>query len=146
MEKYDLKRFIAAQAKGYDGYEMALREIRAGKKVRHWIWYVFPQLKALGHSDQAVYYGIADLSEAQAYMKEETLRANLLEICGALLIHNTNDPLEIMTYPVDVKKLRSSMTLFAEAAPEYEVFQKVLDKFFEGRKDRRTLALLGKLD
>ena len=144
MDRYNLNRFVEAQAKSYAGYETALREIRAGCKASHWIWYIFPQLKALGFSETAVYYGVADLEEARAYMQHPSLRANLLEISGALLGLETNDPLEVMSASVDVKKLRSSMTLFAEAAPDCEVFQKVLDKYFAGMKDSATLRILGR--
>ena len=144
MKQYELSRFVKAQAQAYAGYETALREMRAGSKASHWIWYIFPQLKALGLSEMAVYYGIADLEEARAYMQHPSLSVNLREISEALLGLDTNDPLKVMSASVDVKKLRSSMTLFAEAAPECDVFQKVLDKYFEGKKDHATLRILGR--
>ena len=135
-----LDRFLKAQAGSYEG---ALREICAGHKRSHWIWYIFPQIQGLGFSSTAQYYAIADLNEAKAYLKEPTLRARLLEISEALLTLDSNDPTEVMGYPDDLK-LRSSMTLFAEAEPDCEVFQKVLDKYYGGRKDARTLEILNR--
>ena len=136
----DLNRFLKAQASSYDE---ALREICAGQKRSHWIWYIFPQIQGLGFSSTAQYYAISDMEEAKAYLREPTLRARLLEISEALLQLNTNDPTRVMGYPDDLK-LRSSMTLFAEAEPECEVFQKVLDKYYGGRKDSRTLEILNR--
>ena len=135
-----LDRFLKAQASSYDS---ALREIRAGRKYSHWIWYIFPQIQGLGFSSTAQYYAIADLDEAKAYLQEPTLRARLLEISEALLGLASNDPTQVMGYPDDLK-LRSSMTLFAEAEPECPVFQQVLDKFYGGRKDERTLQILNR--
>ena len=136
----NLDRFLKAQASSYDA---ALREISAGQKRSHWIWYIFPQIQGLGFSSTAQYYAIEDLDEARAYLQEPTLRARLLEISEALLQLDTNDPTRVMGYPDDLK-LRSSMTLFAEAEPECAVFQKVLDKYYGGRKDSRTLEILNR--
>ena len=135
---YDLNRFITAQSRDYD---RALSEIRAGRKRSHWIWYIFPQLKGLGMSSTSEFYGIDGLGEAKAYMENALLRERLLEISGALLTLDSNDASSVMGYPDDLK-LRSSMTLFAEAAPECAVFQQVLDKFFGGEKDRSMLRML----
>ena len=135
-----MERFLEAQKRDY---AQALREIRAGHKDSHWIWYIFPQLKGLGHSGTAVYYGIRDLDEAKAYLEEPTLRAHLIEISEALLALPTDDPLEVMGYPDDLK-LRSSMTLFAEADPECAVFRQVLEKYYGGIPDENTLKLLKK--
>lgn len=137
----NLDRFLKAQA---GNYESALREIRAGQKRSHWIWYIFPQIQGLGFSSTAQYYAIEDLEEAKAYLKEPTLRARLLEISEALLALDANDPTRVMGYPDDLK-LCSSMTLFAEADPECEVFQKVLDRYYGGRKDVRTLEILNRM-
>ncbi len=135
---YDLDRFVKAQQ---HFYEDALQEIRQGKKRSHWIWYIFPQIIGLGRSDTAVYYSIADVGEAKAYMENDLLREHLLEISEALLDIPSNDAKQVMGRPDDMK-LKSSMTLFAEIAPEYPVFRMVLDKFFEGEKDQRTLQIL----
>ena len=137
---YHLERFLTAQERDY---ATALREIRGGRKRSHWIWYIFPQLKDLGHSETAKYYGIKDLDEAKTYLSEPTLRARLIEISEALLSLRMNDPETVMGYPDDLK-LRSSMTLFAAADPEEPVFGQVLEKFFHGRPDQRTLDLIGK--
>lgn len=136
--KDNINRFIKAQA---GAYETALVEIKNGRKKSHWIWYIFPQLADLGHSETAKYYGIKDMAEAKAYLANETLRQRLVEISSALLSLPTNDALGVMGSP-DHLKLRSSMTLFAMADPECEVFRKVLDKYYEGRVDDKTVALL----
>ena len=111
MKEYNIKRFIDAHQRSYG---LALGEIRAGYKVSHWMWFIFPQIKGLGHSEIAEYYAIEDES---------------------------NNAEEVMGWPDDLK-LRSSMTLFAAADPANDIYQKVLDKFFEGKPDERTLELL----
>ena len=136
--KYDLSRFIKAQERDY---EAALSEIRSGHKRSHWIWYVFPQVKGLGFSSTSEFYGIDGLEEAKAYIENDVLRERLTEISEALLGLESSDAGDVMGYPDDLK-LRSSMTLFAEAAPEIDVFQRVLDKFFDGKKDQRTIELI----
>ena len=135
---YDLSRFIKAQE---TDYERALSEIRSGHKRSHWIWYIFPQIDGLGFSSTAQYYAIKDRKEAEEYLKNDLLRERLVEISEALLLLESNDAGEVMGYPDDLK-LRSSMTLFHEVAPEMDVFQKVLDKFFEGKPDQKTIELL----
>lgn len=135
-----LERFLKAQE---DAYETALGEIRAGRKRSHWIWYIFPQIAGLGRSGTAQYYAIRDLAEAKAYLQEPTLRRRLLEISQALLELETGDASRVMGWPDDLK-LRSSMTLFDAAEPECEVFRRVLDQFFHGEKDPRTLEILAK--
>ena len=134
-----LERFVAAQQ---GEYSIALREIRQGRKRSHWIWYVFPQLKGLGFSQAAQFYGIADLEEAQAYAAHPLLGARLREISQELLKLETNDIRSVMPHP-DHLKLCSSMTLFALAVPEEPVFRQVLDKFYLGQMDRLTLNRLG---
>lgn len=141
MAQYDLDRFLKGQARNYDA---ALREIREGCKRSHWMWYVFPQIQGLGYSSTAQYYAIRNLEEAKAYLQHPILRERLLEISGALLSLNTNSASEVFGWPDDMK-LRSSMTLFAEAEPECEVFQKVLDQYFGGRKDENTLSILASM-
>lgn len=138
MVSYDLERFLKGQARNYDS---ALREIREGCKRSHWMWYVFPQIQGLGFSSTAQYYAIRDLEEAKAYLQHPVLRERLLEISNALLLLDSHNASEVFGWPDDLK-LRSSMTLFAEAEPECDVFQKVLDQYFQGSKDERTLEIL----
>ncbi len=135
----DLERFVSAQTHSYDD---ALREVRAGRKRSHWMWYIFPQIAGLGMSSTAQYYAIDDLEEAAAYLLHPVLGPRLLEISRALLTLDTDDAGAVFGWP-DELKLRSSMTLFACAAPEEPVFQAVLDKFYGGMKDPRTLEILG---
>lgn len=141
MAQYDLERFLKAQARNYDA---ALREIRDGCKRSHWMWYVFPQIQGLGYSSTAQFYAIRDLDEAKAYLQHPVLRERLLEISNALLALDSNNASEVFGWPDDMK-LRSSMTLFAEAEPECAVFQKVLEQYFHGQKDERTLSILKSL-
>ncbi|MBQ7216470.1 MAG: DUF1810 domain-containing protein [Synergistaceae bacterium] len=139
MKNYDLERFVTPQE--YD-YPVALREIKAGHKRSHWIWYIFPQLKGLGRSHRAQVYGIEDIGEARAYLEHEVLGARLREICGALMQLESSDPSEVMGgYPDDLK-LQSCMTLFAAISEDNSVFHRVLDKFFGGQTDAKTLAML----
>lgn len=140
-EGYDLSRFHKAQERDY---KTALSEIRSGKKCSHWMWYVFPQIKGLGHSDLADYYGINNLEEAKEYLADPILKGRLTEISSALLTLNSNDAKAVMGVP-DNLKLRSCMTLFAIADPDEEVFHKVLDKFYGGEKDKKTEMLLARL-
>ena len=135
----DLSRYTRAHR---DNYARALAEISAGRKTSHWMWYIFPQLRGLGRSDTSRYYALEGLEEARAFLADPVLGRNLLEICRALLALPTDSALEVLGTP-DNLKLRSSMTLFAQADRENPVFPAVLDKFFGGRPDRRTLALLG---
>ena len=135
---FDLDRFKKAQE---EDYPYALQEIKAGRKRSHWIWYIFPQLKGLGFSSMSEYYGIDGRAEAQAYIADPLLRSRLVEISEALLALESNNPTQVMGYPDDLK-LKSSMTLFAEVAPDIPVFEQVLQKFFAGEKDSRTLKLL----
>ena len=135
---YDLSRFTEAQK--YD-YEAALREIKRGHKTSHWIWYIFPQLKALGRSSMAQHYGIENLDEAKEYLADEILRGRLLEISQALLELKNNDIEYIMGSAIDKKKLLSSMTLFHLAEPTCEIFTKVIEKYFGGQLDEMTVNL-----
>ena len=135
-----LERFIEPQEQDY---EQALKEIRNGRKVSHWIWYIFPQLRGLGKSYMSDYYGIRDLDEAKAFLQDPYLGKHLQEISEALLNLDNDNATQIMGRPDDMK-LKSSMTLFACADPENAVFEKVLEKFYNGHKDRRTLKMLSK--
>ena len=111
---YDLSRFLKAQE---HSYQNALNEMKAGRKRSHWIWYIFPQLRELGKSKTAVYYGIENLDEAKEYLADETLRGRLLEISQALLELENNNSVEVMNSRIDSVKLQSSMTLFHLAEP-----------------------------
>ncbi|MEI3491656.1 MAG: DUF1810 domain-containing protein [Blautia sp.] len=135
-----LERFIEPQEQDY---EQALKEIRNGRKVSHWIWYIFPQLRGLGKSYMSDYYGIRDLDEAKAFLQDPYLGKHLQEISEALLNLDNDNATQIMGRPDDMK-LKSSMTLFACADPENAVFEKVLEKFYNGHKDGRTLKMLSK--
>lgn len=140
----ELTRFIEAQEADYS---RALSEIKNGKKESHWIWYIFPQLEGLGESSMCQRYGIRGLDEAKAYLAEPILRSRLVEICEALLSLDTDDATEVMgggkLGRIDRRKLQSSMTLFDETTESIDVFQKVLNKYFNGEKDNRTLEMLG---
>ena len=136
---YDLQRFHKAQK--FD-YPVALGEIKNGRKESHWMWYIFPQLKELGYSSTAKYYGLTK-DEAKSYINDEILKSRLIEISQTLLELTSNNATEIFGYPDDLK-LKSCMTLFSEIALEIEVFDQVLQKFFSGKKDDKTLKLLGK--
>ncbi len=136
--EYDLTRFTFAHQRYY---ETALAEIKNGRKTSHWMWYIFPQLKDLGRSSTSKYYGIHDLNEAKAFLEDDYLGNNLKEIATALLQLKCNDSRLIMGRPDDMK-LKSSMTLFKLAAPEENIFNQVLEKFFAGKPDYRTINLL----
>lgn len=138
MAGKSLARFHSAQARDY---QTALAEIRAGHKRSHWIWYVFPQISGLGYSSMSQFYAITDLDEAKAYLDDPVLRERLLEISGALLELESDDAGDVMGWPDDMK-LKSCMTLFHVAAPEVMVFLKVLEKFFDGELDERTIQIL----
>ena len=137
--KNDLERFLKAQDKDY---EQALKEIKKGRKTSHWIWYIFPQIAGLGFSSTSKYYSIKDKNEAIEYLKNNTLKNRLIEICEALLSLESDDATYVMGYPDDLK-LKSSMTLFIEVS-DIDVFKKVLDKFYNGEKDEMTISLLNK--
>ena len=136
----DLSRFLKAQEQDY---EQALREIRSGRKRSHWMWYIFPQIQGLGFSPTAQYYAIRDLQEARDYLAHPVLDARLKEISSALLDLNGLSASEIFGYPDDLK-LRSSMTLFRMADLNEPVFLEVLEKYYDGKPDARTVELAGK--
>jgi uncharacterized protein (DUF1810 family) len=133
----DLERFKRAQE---SDYSRALAEITAGRKYSHWMWYIFPQLRGLGRSDTAVYYGIDGIEEATAYWNDPVLSARLKEITGALLPHS--GPISAIMGSPDDMKLRSCMTLFYRVSGE-PLFLQVLEKFYDGRQDPVTLRMLG---
>jgi uncharacterized protein (DUF1810 family) len=135
---YNLQRFVDAQDRVYD---QILAELRSGRKVSHWMWFVFPQLKGLGHSATANHYGIASRDEAEAYLKHPILGLRLRECTQLVNLIEDHSIEEIFGYPDDLK-FRSSMTLFANIAPEERIFQIALDKYWAGQPDPRTLQLL----
>ncbi len=132
-----LDRFLVAQEHSYD---TALREIRAGHKRSHWMWYIFPQIAGLGMSYTAQLYSIKDIDEARSYISHPVLGARLIEISEALLKTESSDATAVMGYPDDLK-LRSCMTLFAQVS-DNPVFNAVLEKFYGGKADVRTLSIL----
>ncbi|MCR5455378.1 MAG: DUF1810 domain-containing protein [Bacteroidales bacterium] len=135
---HDINRFIKAQNSTYSGYHSALQEIKNGLKTGHWIWYIFPQIQGLGHSEMCHIYGVYGAEEAREYLQNETLKNRLEEICRALLSHKGNkSALEILG-GIDSKKVKSSMTLFDAVEPN-SVFAEVLDAFYDGKRCQRTL-------
>lgn len=140
-EPCDLTRYIQAQE---DVYSNVISELKSGRKTTHWMWFIFPQFDGLGRSPTAKFYAIKSLEEAQQYLQHPVLGARLLECSRILLaIKNLSIP-DIFGFPDDLK-LRSSMTLFAHVAEPGSVFEKVLDKYFEGAPDTRTLELIGNI-
>ena len=136
----DLQRFVSAQdARGT--YDRALAELREGRKRTHWMWFVLPQLAGLGFTLTTRAFAIADLAEARAFLDHEVLGPRLRECCAALLAIEDRTAEEVLGV-IDAVKLRSSMTLFARAAPDETVFTDVLDRFFDGLEDERTIRLL----
>ena len=136
----DLTRYLQAQERTHAA---ALRELQNGYKSSHWSWWEIPQITGLGMTSTSREYAIRNLAEARDYLKNETLRTHLLELCEALLSLRSNDAEAVMGYPDDLK-LRSCVTLFREADPDCGTFQAVLDKYFGGQPDRRTLEILRK--
>ena len=133
----NLQRFIAAQQ---SDYSIALSEIENGKKRSHWMWYIFPQIFGLGFSETSKFYSIKSIKEAEEFLRHPLLGKRLIEISNALLQLTTNDAHEIFGSPDDVK-LQSSMTLFSILPEADPVFNKVLEKFFEGKKDKKTIDI-----
>jgi uncharacterized protein (DUF1810 family) len=138
-DPYRLSRFLRAQE---GAYERALREIRVGKKRTHWMWYVFPQLGGLALGATSKYYAISGLEEARVYLDHPVLGRRLVECAEALLAVKGRTATGIFGTPDDLK-LRSSATLFACVSPRGSVFERVLEKYYEGERDAVTLRLLG---
>ena len=136
-----LARFLEAQN---HTYLKALSEIESGKKTSHWMWYIFPQLKGLGRSDTAQFYGIDNLTEAEDYLAHPVLGRHLIQISEALLKIEGGSARDIFGSPDDLK-LHSSMTLFSVTSNSNPVFQAVLDRYFGGVPDSTTLSLLKKM-
>jgi uncharacterized protein (DUF1810 family) len=142
VEHPDVSRFVAAQDSG-GSYDAALRELRAGRKRSHWMWWVFPQVAGLGQSPTSRHYALAGLGEARAYLADPVLGRRLRECAEALLALDGDDPVAVLG-GTDAMKLRSSMTLFSRAADEEagRRFREVLDRYFDGEEDPATLARL----
>ncbi|WP_457797841.1 DUF1810 domain-containing protein [Methylocystis sp. S23] len=137
-DPFNLQRFLDAQAESYD---RALAELRAGRKTSHWIWYVFPQLKGLGFSEASRFYGLSGLDEARAYLAHPILGQRLRECAEAMLATGDSNAEDVLGF-TDAMKFRSSMTLFAKAAPQEPLFAQALARFFKGEEDQKTLDLL----
>lgn len=137
-DPYDIQRFITAQDKDY---AFAIAELNRGKKESHWMWYVFPQLAGLGTSQMALDYAITCRKEAETYLDHPVLVQRLQECCEALLRHKASNIEDIMGFP-DNLKLWSSMTLFASVSPNPWLFQAVIDTFYRGLADEKTVSLL----
>ena len=135
---FDLERFVAAQA---HTYERVRRELEAGRKESHWMWFIFPQIMGLGQSAMSIRFAIASLDEAKAYLAHPVLGPRL-RTCAKLALDAQGATARAVFGPVDEMKFRSSMTLFARAAPDEAVFQRCLDKYFAGAPDPATLAKL----
>jgi uncharacterized protein (DUF1810 family) len=140
-DRYGLRRFVEAQEDAAI-YFRALEELRAGRKQGHWIWFVFPQVAGLGHSPMSQAYAIRSLEEARAYLEHPLLGPRLRECCEALLATDPALGAEQILGGIDAIKVRSSMTLFARADPEQQLFQAVLTRFYSGEPDPETDRLL----
>jgi uncharacterized protein (DUF1810 family) len=139
VDRYDLERFVKAQA---GVYEQACAELRAGRKRSHWMWFVFPQIRGLGSSEMAVRYAISSLEEAKAYLRHAVLGPRLRECAGIVCGVEGRTLEEIFGWPDDLK-FHSSMTLFAKADESPGVFGETLQKYFGGEMDKGTLERLG---
>ncbi len=138
-DPHDLNRFVQAQA---DDYARALAEIKSGRKQSHWMWYIFPQFDGLGFSSTSKRYAIKSIAEAQAYLAHPVLGPRLIECAEAVLGIKGRSAFEIFGSPDDMK-LQSCATLFASVSPEGSAFHRLLDKYYHGEWDNKTLRLLG---
>jgi uncharacterized protein (DUF1810 family) len=139
-DQFDLQRFVDAQDRVYD---IVIDELRGGRKRSHWIWFVFPQLRALGRSPTALHYGIASLGEARAYLAHDVLGPRLRECARLVAAIDDRSAEDIFGFPDDLK-VRSSMTLFALATDDNADFIAVLDKFYDGEEDPVTVDRLAR--
>src|SRR4051794_21924388 len=135
-DSYNLERFVAAQDER-GTYDRAVEELRRGRKVSHWMWFVFPQIAGLGYSATSKRYAISSLAEAQAYLAHPVLGPRLRE-CASIVAETRGRSAEQIFGGIDAKKLQSSMTLFLRAAPDEPIFQQVLDRYFDGQPDPGT--------
>jgi uncharacterized protein (DUF1810 family) len=143
-DPYDLHRFVAAQDNG-GTYAQALAELQLGRKSGHWMWFIFPQIAGLGHSDMSRRYAIRSLAEAREYLDHPVLGPRLLD-CALAVTNHSGHPAEDILGSIDARKLQSSMTLFLRAAPGETVFKTVLAQFFDGQPDAATDELLAGKD
>lgn len=139
-DPFDLERFVDAQSGGT--HACAIAELRSGRKRSHWMWFVFPQLQGLGYSATARRYGMSGVAEARAYLAHPLLGARLLECAHALEALDAGASAAGVFGATDTMKLRSSLTLFAHAAGPGSIFERLLDRYFEGRRDELTVAML----
>ena len=137
-DPFDLQRFVDAQA---PVYARVLAELRRGQKQSHWMWFIFPQCNGLGHSSTSKLYAIKSVAEAKAYLSHPVLGARLVECCEALMQVENRSAAEIFGSPDDLK-LRSCVTLFAHTTATGSVFERVLEKYFQGARDGTTIGLL----
>ena len=138
-DPYDLNRFVQAQKQDY---AIALDELTQGKKYSHWMWYIFPQIEGLGRSHIAQKYAISNAEEAKAYIAHPVLGKRLLEFCEVLLdLDSSYTASEIFGFPDDLK-LKSSMTLFASVSAEDSVFHQVVNQYFDGEFDSKTVDIM----
>lgn len=135
----DLSRFTKAQEQDF---KTAFKEIKNGRKMSHWMWYIFPQIQGLGKSSTSQYYGIKDLNEARAFINDPYLGGNLKKISMALLELEENNAVAIFGKPDDIK-LKPCMTLFSCISEDGSIFHKVLEKYFDGRQCKRTVSIIG---
>ena len=136
-DKYNIIRFLKAQE---DVYLIACKELHEGRKRSHWMWYIFPQLKYLGLSYNAKYYGISGITEATAYLQHPILGQRLREVTS-IILHLSGYDAETIFGGVDAMKLRSSMTLFDVVSPN-DIFAQIIDKYFNGQSDNRTISII----
>ena len=135
QQPYDLQRFIDAQQPVFD---RVIAELKQGRKPGHWIWFIFPQLKGLGHSSNSEFFGISSLQEAAAYVQHPVLGPRLVQ-CTELVNSVEGSSAEDIFGEIDAMKFRSSMTLFAKAAPDNRIFAEAIRKYFGGRLDGLTI-------
>jgi len=138
-DPFDLERFVEAQS---GTYESAVAEIRSARKQSHWMWFVFPQLQGLGNSAMARRYAIGGIAEARAYLSHPVLGARLHECAEALEALDSGESATAIFGSTDAMKLRSSLTLFAQAAGPRSIFERLLEKYFAGLRDEHTVAML----
>jgi len=141
MDQYNLNRFLEAQMTTYEG---AMLELARGRKESHWIWYIFPQIEGLGRSDTAKLYSIKSLEEGRAYLEHPLLGPRLIEACEMILSLKDVSMDEVMGFPDDLKLL-SSMTLFEALSDSSSTFTKMIEFYYEGRRDKASLEIIKSL-